>query len=608
MNSSTSRWLVLLAVLLGGFILVLERRTSDTSQREAALTQVLPDLVVGEVTALEVARGTNALLRLVITNGGWQIVAPFAAGARAGEIERLLNGLVRLPVRSALTPEEVLAVTNRAAAFGVETPTVALTIFRGARRDQLRFGAPTLLGSQIYLQVVGQEGLSVVDRDVLQWLPGAANDWRDPALLRLGDAPLERVEVRPATNGFALARNPTNQLWRLTRPLETGANNARIEFLLQQLNLATVAQFVSDDSGLDGEPFGLQPPLRELIFARGTNEVAGLQIGRSPTNDPAQVYLRRLPSSNVVLVARSSIDPWLAQFPEFCDRRLVVFRLDDVERIEVRAAESFVVERRGTNDWRLVEPVAAPADRVLVLETLASLAGLEFVEFERTVVADFTAYGLEPPRRQYVLRGSGSPGSSGSGTAQRELGRLDIGNPKDTRFLARRMGENSVVTFYDNGRLPAAAFELRDRRLWNLSTNDIASITIEQAGETRTVLRTGAGQWSPAPGVTNMTVNSFTLEEAAWRLGHLRAERWVARGEDQLPRFGFGTVNHRVTIQAGSGAPRDRFSVRFGRRAASGRVYAAVELDGQPVPVIFECPADVYDYVRSDLLLVPDGA
>jgi hypothetical protein len=43
--------------------------------------------------------------------------------------------------------------------------------------------------------------------------------------------------------------------------------------------------------------------------------------------------------------------------------------------------------------------------------------------------------------------------------------------------------------------------------------------------------------------------------------------------------------------------------LRFGRKSAAGRLYGAVELPGQPGPVIFECPSGVEDFVERDLTL-----
>lgn len=604
MNASTTRWLWLLALLLGGFILFYEGRRPSSRERDKAGELALPGLAPGAVTSVEIQRGTNFFLRLERTNNTWRITAPFAYAAQAGGVQQLLERLAQLPARSTLSAAEVVAVTNGPTAFGLEEPAAVITVQSGNRRDQLRLGSASVLGDQIYAQVVGREGLITLDSRSLAALPATVNQWRDPGLLAVGDLKPDHLEIRPSTDGFEIVQDPTNQTWQLTRPLSTLASGARIAALLQQVDLARVSQFVAEGATADLEPLGLQPPLREIAFFRGTNEVAALQIGKSPTNDPAQIYVRRLPSSNVVLVARAVIAPWLGSFRDFCDRRLLVFRLEAVDRIEVGGSQPFAVQRGGATDWQIVAPYRAPADGVLVLEMLAELATLQYIEFEREAVSDFAPYGLQPPRREYALLGSVT---NAAGTVTNHvLARVAMGNPKDTRVLARRNQESSVLTFYDAERLPRAAFELRDRQIWNFSTNQITGVTVEQGGETRHLTRAPSGQWSLAGGGSG-TVSSLTLEEAVYRLAHLRAHRWVAEGADELARFGFGTVDHRVTLETRTGEQAGQHTIRFGRRGPSGRTYAAVDLPGSPGPVVFECPAEISAFVRTDLSRLPAG-
>jgi hypothetical protein len=558
-----------------------------------------------EVTGLDVTRGADLSVRVERTNEQWRLKAPVAYRAAPAGIERLIGALVELRQRSFLTAQEVMAQTNWTAAFGLEPPAAIVAAHCGTQRLELRLGKATLLGGQVYLQVIGREGLFVVDADFLKALPGSANEWRDTTLVSLDRVEFDRCEVRPGTNGFAALRDPTYRHWQMTKPLLTRADTARLDLLLHQLQLVRVTQFVTDDPRADLDPFGLQPPERELVIGRGTNDLVTLQIGKSPTNAPNLVYLRHLAQSNVVLAPRAAVEPWLASFREFCDRRLMIFKPEAVDRLEARSEEAFALERLANGSWRITAPYSAPADRLLVLEMLANLADLEFLEFEREVVTDFTTYGLNPPRRQYILKGALTNAAAGS--TNQVLAQVDFGNPAGPKLFARRSLENSVVTAVDNGRLPRAAFELRERRLWNFTTNQIASITVQQRGQTRRLLRTGPAQWTLGPGAAG-TVNPFGLEEAAYRLGRLRAERWVACGEAQLAPFGIPAADYQLTVELAPAEKAKPLSIRFGATAPSGRRYAAVELEGQPGPLIFECPLDIYELVPGNLSLTPPPA
>jgi hypothetical protein len=603
MNTSSTRWLVLMALALGAFIYLYEQRTADTEQTRDGESKLLSDLVASDVTGLDIVRGTNVFLRAERGERGWGLSSAVGYPLLPTGIEKLLNATAQLRVSARVGAQEILAQTNRLAAFGLEPPGAILTLYRGKARTEMRLGAYTLLGRQLYVQVVGRDGLFVVREDLFQLLPNSVDEWRDPALLRLAGWDLDRIEVLPNTNGLEVVRHATNRVWQMTRPLLTRANNVLLDFLLQQLQLARISRFVTDDPRADLEPYGLQPPARELLLYHGSNVVAGLQLGRSPPNDPTQIYVRRLSHSNVVLTARSLFQPWLASFRDFCDRRLMIFSPEMVDQIEVQAAERFLLQRE-TNGWRLVQPFVAPADSLAALELMANLAELEFTEFEREVVSDFAPFGLAPPKRQYLLR---TVVTNAAGVVTNPvIAQVDFGNPVGARVLARRSLEHSVVAAVDPGRLPTQAFQLRDRRIWNFSTNQVAAFTVRQNGQVRRLVRQGPAQWTNAPGSSGV-VGSFSLEEAAFRLGQLRAETWVARGADQLARYGIPALDYSVTVELLPADHPQLLTIRFGRNAPSRRPYASVTLPEPLGEVIFECPLSVYDFVLTDLTAVSSG-
>lgn len=600
MNWRTTQWLVGGAVVLALFILLFERGTRSTAERQAEAARLLPGLDPRGVNRLEIRAGTNPPVVLERGTNTWFFRAPLLYPARPEPVDQFLRRLVEAPVRARVSAGEVLRQTNALAAYGLVPPALSLKLEGDGGPLTLHLSRPASLGAQVYVQIVGRDGLEVVDAALTAALPASFDAWRDPTLVNLARLAFDRLEVRPLTNGFEALRDPVTRRWTLNKPLPTRANAALLEHLLQQLDLLRVARFAADPPRADLESFGLAPPQRELVFARGTNELLSLRLGRPPADQPDLLPVWLSPYSNVVFVPGAPLRPWFDGFTNFCDRRLMVFDLEQVRRLEARADEAFAVEREaGGEDWRIVEPYPAPADRVLVLEALAEMAALEFLGFEREVATDFAPYGLDPPRRQYLLRGARTNATEAAGPV---LARVDYGLPTGHRFYARRSLESSVVLALDPFRLPRAAFQLRDRRLWNVSTNDLAALVVRAQGRERKLVRLGPLQWAAAEG-SGPPPNSITLEEAAYRLGQLRAERWVAQGADKLPGYGIVQGAHEVQLELRGAAPEPPYRVRFGRRAASGRTYAAVTLPEPPGTVVFECPASIYEFVLSDLTL-----
>lgn len=601
MRPRTTQWLVGLALALGLFILVFERGTKSSKERTQETALLLPRLVPQDVLTLEIRSGTNPPVRLERGTNSWFFRSPYLYPAQPASVERFLGRLAQTAARARVEVAEVTRQTNGLAAFGLFPPAFSVVVGGEAQRTTVHFGRPSALGGQSYAQLVGTEGLFTIDAGVLAAFPASFDSWRDTALVDLARLPFDRLRALPLTNGFEVARS-TNRTWTMTKPLPTRANSARLEHLTQELDLLRVTRFLPEASPAELEAWGLQPPRRELVFARGTNDLVGLQIGDSPGDETNLVYLRLTSYSNVVLVSRAAVWPWLEGFTNFCDTRLMVFEADRVQRIEARADEAFALERRTSGEWQIVQPYTAPADPVLVFEVLAELADLEFLGFEREVATDFAAFGLDPPQRQYVLKTSST---NEAGLTNLVLARVDYGQARGHRYFARRSLEDSVVLALDPVRLPRAAYRLRDRRIWQLRTNDLAAITVRAQDRVRKLVRTGPMQWAAAEG-SGPPPNPVTLEEAAYRLGQLRAERWVAQGADALAGYGVVAGGHEVVLEPRTPEPARSYRIRFGRRAASGRTYAAVELPETAGPVIFECPASIYEFVTTDLMLPPD--
>ncbi|MCB1126635.1 MAG: DUF4340 domain-containing protein, partial [Verrucomicrobiae bacterium] len=406
MNFSTTRWLVAIAVAMTLYVLFVDRKLDDTADLADARSRVLRAFSTDPLTGLEVSRGTNRVIALEKRDGEWRLTAPLPYEAQAESVEKFMETLRDLRVRSRISAAEALAQTNGLAAFGLEIPAATVTLVRDRERQELRLGAPTPIGGQIYLQVTGEEGLVTVSDDFLRALPESPFAWRSTRLASLAGAEPNRIEVLPATNGFEVVFSPTNRTWALTKPLATPADGARIDYLLRQLEMTQVAGFVNDHPAGDLAAYALDPPRRELILARGPDAVAHLQIGGAATNNADALYVRNARLGQVMLVARTAIEPWLASFRDFCDRRLMVFSLEEVRRIEFSADEPVTLELGTNQAWQITSPYLAPADPILTLEFLAGLAGLEFVDFHREVANDFAVDGLEPPLQSYRLLGA----------------------------------------------------------------------------------------------------------------------------------------------------------------------------------------------------------
>jgi hypothetical protein len=600
-RSTIVLWVIAAAMFL--YIAVFEPPGTRPARESDAPRIVLPGLDPDRVTALTIVR-SNTTVRLQRVDRRWQLADP-PYPAMDWLVEDCLKTLATLRRSTRLEASDIAAQPGGLTALGLEPPRASVVVEQPDRSFEFAVGGRTPLGNTLYLRLAGQEGVEVAEAGPLDRLPAGAAGWRDPQFLFLSSVDYDRIEMRSASREYALERDPISRRWRLSRPRPARADHGRVEQLLQQLQAARIEAFADVAGTADLEPFGLQPPETSLTFAQGTNEVLTVDFGLSPTNAPALVFVRRSTPGGMVLVPRAIQELVAVPYADLLDYRLVDQPVEQLGRIEIRARESFVLERGTNGVWDLKETTPRPTDPGLVGAFLDQLRGLRVADVAKEVVTDLDLpnYGLAAPAQVLTLQWTNSSVETGIAPL-----RLDFGGVQQGQVFVRRSDEVPVYTvaLEDAAALPRAAYELRDRRLWQFTTNDVLGVTLMIGGTTNRLVRSPRGQWSIAPGSQGM-VNTFAMEEALHRLGTLRARFWVARGLETLEDYGIPQREHRLAIDLSREGATETLRLAFGATSPSGGPYAATLLEGDAT--VFECPLDVfYPYDEAVRTMMPPGS
>jgi Domain of unknown function (DUF4340) len=595
MNSKTTGvWFAMAAMLLV-FIFIYEHFFHRAAVGPAFL---VPGLRAAAVTSVQVYPAGAPEIRVDRTNGDWFLTQPVYYPAQTAAIEALLDALQKLaPPR--LTAAELRAQKNYETEFGLEQPQAKLVIAAGGQSWRLEVGNRTAPGDQVYLRVVAVEGVAVADADWLKLIPRTADDWRDTALVPTKPGGYDWIVISNNVKGVAieLRCDPTNHLWSMIRPFPARADADHITGVLQQLQTASVTRFVTDNSNADLAAFGLQPPDLDLWLGRGNNLLTALHVGKSPTNDATQVYARREGWNAVFTTARGALAPWRGAPNDFRDTRL--FELTaPVAEIEVRSPTNyFVLQAQGSNTWSISGEKYA-ADTNAVQSFIQQLGGLRITDFVSDVVTapELPKYGLATPCRQITLL-------SRSGDTNAVIAQLDFGAAQTNKIYVKRSDEDSIyaIPLLDFDRLLNAAWEFRDRRIWNFRAADVAQITIHEHGKTRQLVQNAPGKWSLAAGSEGL-IESQNIDEAIQMFRQLTVYEWIPNAYTG-PDFGFDTNNLQISFELKNGAKR---TVDFGGGVPQlHTALATVTLDGQLWAFIF--PPALYQLVAA-YLTIPANA
>ena len=586
------------AAILFAFIFIFQRYFQHPLPGPKYL---LPELDARAVRTLEIQPANQLEIRVEHTNGNWELAEPIAYPAQRTNVEKLLDALQQLTVVHSLSEDELRKDPKADEDYGIQPPQISV-VLQGLSTNRIYFGRRTTPGDQVFVSIIGMEGISVVDADILKLFPRNAEAWRETALIDFARVPFDQVTVTNASKNPAvqLQHNSSNNLWAMTAPMKARADNDKVQTALEALDQLQAQHFVSEDPKADLDSFGLQNPEFTISFGKGTNTLVTVNFGKESTNYPGLIYARRGDQNTVVAVSTNALGPWRGSYELFRDRHLV--RLSaPLQSIEVQARDNFSLQWQTNNSWKVTlrgsDGFAADTKQTAGLAEM--LANLEVINFERDAVAksQLAGYGLMPPARRYILNWEQSTGITNPPVE------LDFGTNADGKVFAQRSGEETIygIATNDFEKLPDASWEMRARQIWNFSIDDVAQITIRDNGKTMGMIRSGTNGWALAPGSQGF-INDSAVESVAGELGRLSAFSWVGHGAQYLTPLGFSADGYQLSIQLKNGEARN---VQFGGPTRFGSPYASVKLNDEPW--IFEFPPDLFQRVYY-CLRIPTGS
>jgi len=594
MNSKNTWLWLLLAATLFATIWYLDRHFQPAA---VTASEGWPALQLGQATCVQVIPAGALEIRADHTNDNWLLTKPFVYPAQTAAIQALLDALTKLTPAIRITAGELRQQPAAEQDYGFDTPRYSLVLQTRQQEWQLKIGRLTTPGNQVYLRVVGVDGAFVTDAGWLKYLPAKANDWRNTELVQAGG----QVDEIVLTNGakvVELRQNPTNHLWRLTRPLQARADSDRINQALQKLRTAQVKDFVSDDTNADLTAYELQPANLDLWLGHGGSLTDGLHLGKMPTNNPALVYARREGWNGVVTTTNEPLAPWRGAVTDFRNPRLLDATAA-INEMDVWVAENtnqFTLQRSGSNVWQMAGETF-PVDAGTVQNFITLLGGLSATEYVSDAVTtpDLQTYGLTKPALQITLRPV-------AGDTNQVLTQLSFSAPQTNSLFVRRSDEECIYRLdpADWSRIPKFNFQFRDRQIWNFNEQDIKEINVRQNGQTRRILHLGRDKWMRADGGPGQVFGP-SIEETAHQLGVMAAAVWLDRKVANPALYGVDTNSLHIEADLHSGR---KFSLDYGKSFNNYQI-ALVTLDGEQWALVVP---EILNQLVISYLAIPSNA
>jgi hypothetical protein len=559
MNLRTTVALLIIALGLGLFIWILDRRSPTTRENR---TGYVVDLDRNEVTNLQITNeSANTILNK--TAAGWQIIAPVNDRADAQVVDSLLDSIQFLR-RDDIIPNlgKGDKKQKRLKDFGLQKPHLKLAWQTKHRHSVIEFGADTAVEGTCYVRIEGSDVVFVTGNELKNLISERSNAFRDHQITPFLTTQIDRAIVHQTAGDIELVRQPNG--WQIVRPIKARADDDIVNAALEKINATPILDFVEGEKIPNTET---EISSRSISLFSGDEKVE-IFCGSPVPSQPGKIYLR-VPSRPSLLVVTDSFAQTINVKPnQLRDRRIARLNSDIIDRIRIdQPGVPSVLLARHENGWDMVSQQNAPANAEVVNRLIATLNGTDLQEFVSDTAADLSRYGLDAPVLRIGFSSYASDNTAESGAGEEPIATFAIGKLDKNAYYARIEEEPYVFSVSEQtvNSLPTHDFDFWALDVLNLQRSDLISIEIENDAGKVELVRDDRGKWftkEKAEAQNEPAVQTFLNA-----VSHIRAVAWVGSSQ---PAYGLDHPTETIRMRTKTG----QFELQIGGSNERGDRYA----------------------------------
>jgi len=559
MNLRTTVALLIIALGLGLFIWILDRRSPTTRENR---TGYIVDLDRNEVTRLQITNeSANTILNK--TAAGWQIIAPVNDRADAQVVDSLLDNiqfLRRDDIISNLGKGE--KKQKRLKDFGLQKPHLKVAWQTKNRHSAIEFGADTAVEGTCYVRTEGSDVVFVTGNELKNLISKRSNAFRDHQITPFLTTQIDRVIVHQTAGDIELVRQQNG--WQIVRPIKARADDDIVNAALEKINAMPVLDFVEGEKMPNTE---IENSSRSISLFSGDEKVE-IFCGSPVPSQPGRIYLR-VPSRPSLLVVTDSFAQTINVKPnQLRDRRIARLNSDIIDRIRIdQPGTPSVLLARHENGWDIVSQQNAPANAEVVNRLIATLNGTDVQEFVSDTAADLSRYRLDVPALRIGFSSYASDNTAESGAGEEPIATFAIGKLDKNAYYARIEEEPYVFSVSEQtvSSLPTRDFDFWALDVLNLQRSDLVSIEIENDAGKVELVRDDRGKWFTKEKAEAQ--NETALQTFLNTVSHIRAVAWVRSSQ---PAYGLDHPTETIRMHTKTG----QFELQIGGANERGDRYA----------------------------------
>lgn len=304
-------------------------------------------------------------------------------------------------------------------------------------------------------------------------------------------------------------------VWQIMQPLQTGADQASLEEIVQGIAAARVAQ--TEPGAPDRlKVYGLDPPAVGIDFQVKSGAKHSVQLGKKDFLG-SSVYAVVDHGKDVALLPESLLVSSDKPLQVLRDQNVLRINGSDVRSFDLKNAAGEIAAEKDKAGWNFSKPAAGAADADAVNSIIAAIATAKFVSVESEVAENLARYGLASPAITFTeVEGAGKNST------------LQIGKKDGDEYFARDTSRPTIFRINQDlfKKLSSTYPELRDKKIARFDPAAITHVEIHGANGTIVCTRKSDEEWTfdePA----DQKGKSSSLEKLFSALDQARAEQII---------------------------------------------------------------------------------
>lgn len=417
MRLKTTISLLLLNLATLGLILLLQKDTTQgLSTAQGLSSQISRNLIEADQIHIH-GSGLKEARVLRREGSSWFLESPVSWPANYFAVNRMLNQLHFLEEQVAFPVDEVQRTGQSIGDFGLETPSLVLTISGGENSIELKIGSPTEIGGNVYILGPAGQQIHVVSNELIDSLIIPEDELRNRNVFDIPVFEVDALGVQylstqdsDQTDLKVLLRRNDNG-WRFESPLSAEADPALVATTINTLASLKVRRFVPEQ----GDPlrWGLDSPTMKVTL-HGNKRRQTLIIGNhSQLSGNTKAYYAKVEGNPTVFTVEAAL---------FDELRIAQQALRERNFIDFQDAQPSAINLLGngleirlrkleTGDWQVIKGdddnnvMPRRASKKIVSQLIDDLKNLHASGFavDSPTPADLDRLGFNSPEQTIQL-------------------------------------------------------------------------------------------------------------------------------------------------------------------------------------------------------------